>query len=110
MSYAEDSGHEKGQSSHASGVAADDAGGEIFSDDEDKVLQQQMEAEDADDINSSDSDEEDPEDDPAEAPIPNSWNQDFSNIMRVNERHDSAWEYHPNSISVGALSRQAMST
>jgi hypothetical protein len=31
--------YEKGQSSHASGVAGDDAGGEIFSDDEDEVLQ-----------------------------------------------------------------------
>jgi hypothetical protein len=41
-----------------------------------------MEAEDADgdadDIYSFDSDEEDQEDDPVEAPIPNSWNQDFS--------------------------------
>jgi hypothetical protein len=77
-SYAEDSGYEKGQSSHASGVATDDAGGEIFSDDEDEVLQKHMEAEDVDgdvnDINLSDSDEED---DPGEAPIPNSWNQDF---------------------------------
>jgi hypothetical protein len=38
MSYAEDSGYEKCQSSHASGVPADDAGGEIFLDDEDEVL------------------------------------------------------------------------
>jgi hypothetical protein len=37
MSYAEGSGYEKGQSSHASGVAGDDAGGEIQSDDEDEV-------------------------------------------------------------------------
>jgi hypothetical protein len=53
-----------------------------------------MEAEDvdrdADDINSSDSDEEDQEDDPEEAPISNSWNQGFSNMMRVNEGHDFA--------------------
>jgi hypothetical protein len=71
MSYADDIGYETGQSSHALGAAGDDAGGEIFSDDEDEVLQQQMEAEDvngdADDINSSDSDEED---DQEEAPIP----------------------------------------
>jgi hypothetical protein len=103
MSYAEDIGYEKGQTSHASDAAADDAGGEIFSDDEDEVLQQ-MEAEDVDgdddDINSSDSDEED---DPEEAPIPKEWNQDFSNIIRVNEGHDSAWKYHSNSISVGSL-------
>jgi hypothetical protein len=37
MSHAEGSGYEKGQSSHASGVARDDAGGEIHSDDEDEV-------------------------------------------------------------------------
>jgi hypothetical protein len=39
MSYAEGSGYEKGQSSHASGVAGDDAGGGIYSDNEDEVLQ-----------------------------------------------------------------------
>jgi hypothetical protein len=104
MAYANDIGYETGQSSHGLGVAADDAGGEIFLDDEDEVLQQQMKAEDvdgdADDINSSDSDEEDDQD---EAPIPKEWNQDFSNLMRVNEGHDSVWEYHPNSISVGSL-------
>jgi hypothetical protein len=38
MSYADDIGYEIGQSSHALGEAADDAGGEIFSDDEDEVL------------------------------------------------------------------------
>jgi hypothetical protein len=107
MSYADDIGYETGQSSHALGAAADDAGGEIFSDDKDEVLQQQMEAEDVvgdvDDINLSDSDEEDEEDDQDEAPIPKEWNQDFSNLMRVNEGHDSAWEYHSNSISVGSL-------
>jgi hypothetical protein len=107
MSYAKHSGYEKVESCHALGAAADDVGGEIFSDDEDEVLQQQMEAEDvdgdADDISSSDSDEEDQEDDPEEALIPNLWNQDISNIMRVNEGHDSAWEYHPNSISIGSL-------
>jgi hypothetical protein len=63
MSYAIDSGYEKAKSSHALGAAVDDAGGEIFSDDKDEVLQQQMKAEDVDgdagDINSSDSDEED---------------------------------------------------
>jgi hypothetical protein len=81
MSYAEDIGYEKGQSSHASGAATDDADGEIFLGDEDEVLQQQMEAEDvdgdADDINSSDSNKKDQEYDPE--------NQDISNIMRVNE-------------------------
>jgi hypothetical protein len=73
MSYADDIGYETGQSSQALGAAADDTGGKIFSDDEDEVLQQQMEARDvdgdADDINSSDSDEEDEEDDQDEAPI-----------------------------------------
>jgi hypothetical protein len=38
-----------------------------------------------------------------EPPILNSWNQDFPTILRVNEGHDSAREYHPNIISVGAL-------
>jgi hypothetical protein len=38
ISYAEGSGYEKRQSSHASVVARDDAGGEIYSDDEDEVL------------------------------------------------------------------------
>jgi hypothetical protein len=104
MPYAVDNGYEKVESSHALGAAANDAGGEIFSDDEDEVLQKQMEAEDvdrdADDINSSDSDEED---DQEEAPIPKEWNHDFSNLMRVNEGQDSAWEYHPNNISIGSL-------
>jgi hypothetical protein len=104
MSYAVDSGYEKAESRHALGAAADDAGGKIFSDDEDEVLQQQMEAEDvdgdADDINLSNSDEGD---DQEEAPISKEWNEDFSNLMRVNEGHDSVWEYHPNSISVGSL-------
>jgi hypothetical protein len=59
-----------------------------------------MEEEYANNINSSDSDEED---DLAEPPIPNSWNQEFSTILRVNDGHDSAWEYHPNIISVDAL-------
>jgi hypothetical protein len=36
MSYAEGSGYEKGQSSYVLGVAGDDVGGEIFSDDEDE--------------------------------------------------------------------------
>jgi hypothetical protein len=44
MSYAKHSGYEKVESCHALGAAADDVGGEIFSDDEDEVLQQQMEA------------------------------------------------------------------
>jgi hypothetical protein len=78
MSYADDIGYETGQSSHALGAAADDADGEIFSDDEDEVLQQHMEAEDvdgdADDINLSDFDEEDEEDDQDEAPILKEWN------------------------------------
>jgi hypothetical protein len=39
MSYAVDSGYEKAESSHALGGGADDAGGEIFLDDEDEVLQ-----------------------------------------------------------------------
>jgi hypothetical protein len=109
ISYAEDSGYEKRPSSHASGVVGDDVSGETFSDDEDEVLQQHMEAEDidrdGDDINSSDSDsdEEDDKHDPTEASIPNSWNQDFSTILRVNEGYDSAWKYHPNNISVGVL-------
>jgi hypothetical protein len=107
MSYAVDSGYEKAESIHALGAAVDDAGGEIFSDDEDDVLQPQMEAEDADgdadDLNSSDSDEEDEEDDQEEVRIPKEWNRDFSNLMRVNEGHDLAWDYHPNSISVGLL-------
>jgi hypothetical protein len=94
MSYAKDSWYEKGHNSLALGVAANDVGGEIFSDDEDEVLQKQMEAKDvdrdADDINSSNSDEEDQEDDPEEAPISNLWNQDFSVMMRVNEGHDFA--------------------
>jgi hypothetical protein len=59
-------------------------------------MQQQMEAEDvdgdSDDINSFDSDDEDEQDDQEEAPISKEWNHDFSNLMRVNEGHDSAWE------------------
>jgi hypothetical protein len=78
MSYDDDIGYETGQSSHVLGAAANDGGGEIFSDDEDEVLQQQMEVEDvdgdADDINSSDSDEEDEEEDQEEAAISKEWN------------------------------------
>jgi hypothetical protein len=42
MPYADDIRYETGQSSHVLGAAANDGGGEIFSDDEDEVLQQQM--------------------------------------------------------------------
>jgi hypothetical protein len=38
MSYTDDIGYETGQSSHVLGEAANDGGGEIFSDDEDEVL------------------------------------------------------------------------
>jgi hypothetical protein len=84
MSYADDIGYETGQttgqSSHVLGAAANDGGGEIFSDNEDEVLQQQqMDAEDVDgdanDSNSFDSDEEDEEEDQEEATIPKEWNQ-----------------------------------
>ncbi|XP_051222238.1 uncharacterized protein [Lolium perenne] len=44
--------------------------------------------------NSDDNEEEDP--------IPSSWNHDLSEAMIVDDRHDSAWEYSMNTISIGA--------
>ncbi|KAK1618010.1 hypothetical protein QYE76_023527 [Lolium multiflorum] len=35
-------------------------------------------------------------------PIPSSWNHDLSEAMIVHDRHDSAWEYSMNTISIGA--------
>jgi hypothetical protein len=52
------------------------------------------------DINSNDSGEEE---NSKEAPIPNSWNLDYSTATTMNDGHDYAWVYHQNNISVGAL-------
>jgi hypothetical protein len=64
-----------------------------------------MEEEDADghadDINSDESDEE--QEDDEDMPVPDTWNRDYSSGMTMNDGHDSAWEYHLNNITVGAI-------
>nr|XP_051214081.1 uncharacterized protein LOC127331894 [Lolium perenne] len=42
------------------------------------------------------------DDNEEEDPIPSSWNHDLSEAMIVDDRHDSAWEYNMNTISIGA--------
>ncbi|XP_051222202.1 uncharacterized protein [Lolium perenne] len=42
------------------------------------------------------------DDNEKEDPIPSSWNHDMSEAMIVDDRHDSAWEYTMNTISIGA--------
>jgi hypothetical protein len=51
----------------------------------------------ADNTNFDDSNEEENSE---EAPIPNSWNMDYSSAMVMNDGHDSAWEYHQTSQTV----------
>ncbi|XP_051213231.1 uncharacterized protein [Lolium perenne] len=54
-------------------------------------------------VDSDESGGSDTSDDNEEAdPIPSSWNHDLSEAMIVYDRHDSAWEYSMNTISVGA--------
>jgi hypothetical protein len=89
-------------SSHAG--RGDASGGEADADDEDDHLQRQMEEKDvdgyADNTNFDDSNEEVNSE---EALIPNSWNMDYSSAKVMNDGHDSAWEYHQNNVSAGAL-------
>ena len=110
-------GYESGHSSYAhtggDGYVSEDGGeglGEdIFSGeaDEDEIydglLQHQMEAEDSE--GNSDTADDSGESDQEEIgqPIPASWNNDNTTAMTVNDGHDSAWHYHANSISLGAL-------
>ncbi|KAK1605043.1 hypothetical protein QYE76_028716 [Lolium multiflorum] len=97
------SSFQSGQSSHAAGGHDDTV--ELESVDEEEEQMQNMMDEDGVD-NEVDSDESggsDTSDDNEEAdPIPSSWNHDLSEAMIVDDRHDSAWEYSMNTISVGA--------
>ncbi|KAK1668388.1 hypothetical protein QYE76_056547 [Lolium multiflorum] len=72
-----------------------------------KKMQNMMDEEDEDGVDYElDSDEsggsDTSDDNDEEDPIPSSWNHDLSDAMIVDDRHDSAWEYIMNTISVGA--------
>ena len=93
--------HETEQTSEAPG--GDDNSGEADGDEENGHMQNQMEEEDTSGESGSDqSDGSDEENSVEEVPILESWNQDFSNAMTVNDGHDSAWEYHQNNVEKGS--------
>ncbi|KAK1666710.1 hypothetical protein QYE76_054869 [Lolium multiflorum] len=100
------SSFQSGQSSHAAG--GHDGTVELKSEDEEEdQMQNMMHEEDEDgvdyEVDSDESGGSDTSDDNEEAdPIPSSWNHDLSKAMIVDDRHDSAWEYGMNTISVGA--------
>ncbi|KAK1606336.1 hypothetical protein QYE76_030009 [Lolium multiflorum] len=97
---------QSGQSSHAAG--GHDGSVELESEDEEEdQMQNMMDEEDEDGVDYElDSDEsggsDTSDDNDEEDPIPSSWNHDLSDAMVVDDRHDSAWEYSMNTISVGA--------
>ena len=43
-------------------------------------------------------------------PIPNSWNEDMSAMMTMNNGYETAWKYHMNNIEIGAeyISKQQL--
>ncbi|KAK1684592.1 hypothetical protein QYE76_045440 [Lolium multiflorum] len=100
------SSFQSGQSSHAAG--GHDGSVELESEDEEEdQMQNMMDEEDEDGVDYElDSDEsggsDTSDDNDEEDPIPSSWNHDLSDAMVVDDRHDSAWEYSMNTISVGA--------
>ncbi|KAK1651020.1 hypothetical protein QYE76_068825 [Lolium multiflorum] len=100
------SSFQSGQSSHAAG--GHDGSVELESEDEEEdQMQNMMDEEDEDGVDYElDSDEsggsDTSDDNDEEDPIPSSWNHDLSDAMIVDDRHDSAWEYSMNTISVGA--------
>ncbi|KAK1661817.1 hypothetical protein QYE76_049976 [Lolium multiflorum] len=100
------SSFQSGQSSHAAG--GHDGSVELESEDEEEEqMQNMMDEEDEDGVDYElDSDEsggsDTSDDNEEEDPIPSSWNHDLSDAMIVDDRHDSAWEYSMNTISVGA--------
>ncbi|KAK1692103.1 hypothetical protein QYE76_008800 [Lolium multiflorum] len=100
------SSFQSGQSSHAAG--GHDGSVELQSEDEEEdQMQNMMDEEDEDGVDDElDSDEsggfDNSDDNEEEDPIPSSWNHDLSEAMIVDDRHDSAWEYSMNTISIGA--------
>ncbi|KAK1679084.1 hypothetical protein QYE76_039932 [Lolium multiflorum] len=100
------SSFQSGQSSHAAG--GHDGSVELESEDEEEdQMQNMVDEEDEDGVDYElDSDEsggsDTSDDNDEEDPIPSSWNHDLSDAMIVDDRHDSAWEYSMNTISVGA--------
>ena len=83
--------------------------GEADGDEYTVTLQQQLLVEDedglADDLdsdNENDGDDQDDEEDVDDVPIPDSWNEDKSNMTVVEDGNSSSWEYHMNNFQVGA--------
>ncbi|KAK1617300.1 hypothetical protein QYE76_022817 [Lolium multiflorum] len=79
----------------------------ISEDEEEEHMQNMMDEEDKDGVEDEfDSDQsggsDNSDDNEEEDLIPSSWNQDLSEAMIVDDRHDSAWEYNMNTISIGA--------
>ena len=99
VSNAGGGGYESGQSSQPQAGGGGDSG-EADADEEDGHMQNQME-EEGTDGESGNSDDSDEEGNREEVPIPDSWNQQFSSAMTVNDGHDSAWQYHQNNIAKG---------
>ena len=98
--------YEPALSSESVGAAHE---GEADGDEYTGTLQQQMLDEDedglADDLdsdNENDGDDQDDEEDVDDVPIPDSWNEDKSNMTVVQDGNSSSWEYHMNNIQVGA--------
>ncbi|KAK1607857.1 hypothetical protein QYE76_031530 [Lolium multiflorum] len=100
------SSFQSGQSSHAAG--GHDVSAEVDSEEEEEEhIQNMMDEEDEDGVEDElDSDgsggSDNSDDNEEEDPIPSSWNHDLSEAMIVDDRHDSAWEYSMNTISIGA--------
>jgi hypothetical protein len=69
---------------------------QILDEDEDGL------AEDLDSDNENDGHDEDDEYDVDDVPIPDSWNEDKSNMTVVEDGNSSSWEYHMNNIQVSA--------
>ena len=92
--------YESGQNSQTEHMEeGDEDAAEAAADD---VFQEMMEEED-EDGGSAYGHDSDESDDEHVVPNPASWSHDFSSSMTVNDGHDSAWEYHQNQVSAGAL-------
>ncbi|KAK1679080.1 hypothetical protein QYE76_039928 [Lolium multiflorum] len=97
---------QSGQNSHAAG--GHDVSAEVDSEEEEEEhMQNMMDEEDEDGVEDElDSDEfggsDNSDDNEEEDLIPSSWNHDLSEVMIVDDQHDSAWEYSMNTISIGA--------
>ena len=94
---AHNGGYDEGQSSNSQSSGGTEIG-EADGDEEDGHMQNVMNEEDIDGLEENlDSDDGD-DDDGREVPIPTAWNQDFSDVMTVNDGHESAWAYHQGKV------------